>query len=209
MAEGIHDLRSELNQICWDQVCSQRECEIKFDPDNEHKWILGTPNNDKYKDSRTKVIGKAIGDCVAEKNEFKDMRSDDIITFENATSEPKDYEQKHWNAVILYNYVHEMINGNNLPADKAGYSDQTQNVYNMLKHDKMQQLYTYYKQYDQTGLKLSRAIRDIQQYVDALKLNEYLYEFRTSKWKYKTERTVFNVVPHVSSLKTNDDSTIV
>ena len=56
---------------------------------------------------------------------------------------------------------------------------------------------------------IDKAVKIIQEYVDTLKLNEYLYEFRTSKWKYKTERTVFNVVPHVSSLKTNDDGTIV
>ena len=120
---NIHDFRSELNQISWISSCGAREINIRvklerdyisqhqeIDPyfwreTSEDSWIL----DDKYKDSRTKVIGKAIGDCVAGEGAFANKKSGEIITFERTN--PAEYEQENWNAVILYNYVHEAING--------------------------------------------------------------------------------------------------
>ena len=102
---SIHDFRSELNQIAWSRACSKEEWAIEYNDFAEQKWIL----NDKYKDSRTKVIGKAIGDCVAGEGAFEDKTPEDIITFKDTN--PETYGPENWNAVILYNYVHEAING--------------------------------------------------------------------------------------------------
>lgn len=49
------------------------------------------------------IIGKAIADCLENKNEFKDKINKDVITFEG--KEPIDYNRENWNAVILYNYI--------------------------------------------------------------------------------------------------------
>ena len=110
--EDLHDFRSELNQIAWEGQCSFREICIARHSDSVGKesekknaWIL----DQEYEESRTKVIGEAIGDCIAGKNEFAKKGPNDIITFDE--TEPKDYEPEHWNAVILYNYIHEAING--------------------------------------------------------------------------------------------------
>ena len=111
--ESIHNFRSELNQIYWEAECSQREEQIRY---NDYYKALGYQDNGKYswildkyyEDSRTKVIRKAMGDCVADKNEFKGKEATDSITFEKTFSET--YKPANWNAVILYNYVHESIN---------------------------------------------------------------------------------------------------
>ena len=103
---SIHDFRSELNQIAWDRACSFKEYAFQYlGKQKEYSWIL----DDKYKDSRTKVIGKAIGDCVAGEGAFEDKTPKDIITFKDTN--PETYGPENWNAVILYNYVHEAING--------------------------------------------------------------------------------------------------
>ena len=95
---NIHDFRNELNQIAWSRACSFSEYWTKSEKISDTQWIL----DDKYKDSRTKVIGKAIGDCVAGEGAFANKTSEEIITFKD--TDPKTYKQRNWNAVILYNY---------------------------------------------------------------------------------------------------------
>ena len=215
VAEGIDDVRSELNQIYWDQVCSQRECEIKLAQNSKHKWILGTNDNDRYKASRTKVIGKAIGDCVAGKNEFKDMTADDIIIFSTkATPNLDDYEQKHWNAVILCNYIHEAINGKlsqNMTNDMASYYDTPSDVSKVLG-DKLRRIKTYYAGYynrkkdkekaqelaNKSKAGIDKAVKDIQKYVEALKLDKFLPKFRAKKQAYNTAQIVANLAPGIA-----------
>ena len=60
-----------------------------------------------------------MGDCVADKNEFKGKEATDSITFEKTFSET--YKPANWNAVILYNYVHESINWDVLPKYNSYY----------------------------------------------------------------------------------------
>ena len=196
--ESIYDFRSELNQISWESDCSQREDEIRnykykqtYNDDYKHSWIL-----DKYYEkSRTRVIGKAIGDCVANKNEFADKSYNDIITFDEKTLQ-KEYKPENWNAVILYNYVHEAINGDNFPEDSNSYNKDILNVKEVLGN-KLDKIKAYYEHYYQKHIKnnakklghlldslkgnLNNAVNDIQKYVDALKLNEYLLVFRQCK----------------------------
>lgn len=62
------------------------------------------------------MIGKAIGDCMAQENEFKciDRRElgNKVIIFkdEKKYKHPYDYTVSNWNAVFLYNAVNLAIN---------------------------------------------------------------------------------------------------
>ena len=160
----------------------------------KHSWIL----DGYFKDSRTRVIGKAIGDCVAGEGYFEHKKAADIITFEKTL--PELYKPENWNAVILYNYVHEAINGDNLSERMTQYSEDISNVKEVLKN-KLKRIKAYYEDYCEKHIKnddeksnrllnslennLNDAVNDIQKYVDALKLNECLFEFRQCKPKDK------------------------
>lgn len=68
----------------------------------------------KYKSSIFKVIAAALADCVLREKEFAEAPiSEDghlkIIEFKgtNVTG----YDQSHWNAVVLYNYLSFVVNG--------------------------------------------------------------------------------------------------
>ena len=98
---SIKPLINPLNQIFWRIYANNL---IKFSKTGkEHPWI----QNPYYYDSIVKVIGKAIGDCVANENEFKGKTAYDIITFQDTN--PYAYTRANWNAVILYNYVNSII----------------------------------------------------------------------------------------------------
>jgi len=196
---SIHDFRSELNQIAWSRTCSFSEYWTKSEEIQNKQWILG----DKYKDSRTKVIGKAIGDCVAGEGAFANKTSEEIITFKD--TDLKTYKQRHWNAVILYNYIHEMINNKKInDIDVNEYIDETFYVRDVLKN-KLEKLKEHYEQYcDKKCIKrLVKAVEHIQKYVEALGLYECLYDFRTSKWKYDCDKAAqkdpSNLAPNLSA----------
>ena len=203
--EDLHKFRNQINQIYWDCCCSYEECYLREDASdyNEYKeqhWIL----EPKYKNSRTKVIGQAIADCVTGENEFAGKKPNDIITFKD--TDPVTYKQKHWNAVILYNYIHEVINGGN----------DSKQVDKVLK-DKIEMIRLHYQEYfferrsqlyrescdkllQELSAKLAQAIKYIQDYADALDLWGELAEFRDSKKKYDTNKNnIEYIAPNVNS----------
>jgi len=222
---SIHDFRSELNQIVWNCDCSFKEWLIGYNlqrgggkvqdllkadkEDQGDVWIL----DKKYKDSRTKVIGKAIGDCVAGEGAFANKTPEGIITFEK--TDPKTYKQRNWNAVILYNYIHEAINGEAFkeffPGDKDAvesakkdYAEQLSDVEGVLKN-KLKKIKKYYTKYggEKCTKRLDKAVKHIQKYVMTLRLDEYLYEFRTSKQEYDYDKAAqkdpSNLAPNLSA----------
>ena len=181
---NIHDFRSELNQISWISSCGAREINIRvklerdyisqhreIDPyfwceTSEDSWIL----DDKYKDSRTKVIGKAI----------------DIITFERTN--PETYGPENWNAVILYNYVHEAING------VSSWED-FRNVQRTLQY-KLKTIEGFYKKkYGLSNIDLTKAVQDIQKYVKTLRLSSSLLIHRNRKLEYKQNLSPSSLSP--------------
>jgi len=171
---SIHDFRSELNQISWSRACSARECDIKLNNIEKYKWIL----DNFYEESRTKVIGKAIGDCVAEKGAFANKTSKDIIIFEK--TDPKNYKPENWNAVILYNYVHEVINGEYpYPLDDVSVAlvDKLDGIKKFYKNH-------YHIENDKLDRAIKNAVNDIQQYVKALNLSKTLLGFIDNKSQY-------------------------
>ena len=109
----------------------------------------------------------------------------------------------------MYNYVHETINGNDLP-EVATVNQVLKNKLNGIKtHYEY-----YYREYikrkhikkddaekliDSLQKNLKQAIADIQKYVDALKLNMFWQEFRNEKQEYNTEQYSGNLAPYLEA----------
>ena len=79
---AIEDARNTLTQIYWrinahniieDTKWKMKQGQIKDEP-----WFV----DPEYEESIKKVIGEAIADCVTNRNEFKDKKAGDLITFE-------------------------------------------------------------------------------------------------------------------------------
>ena len=199
IAQGnLHDFRSELNQIYWRICCANREDVIKSNETyKNYSWI----RDKNYKDSRSKVIGEAIGDCVAGKNEFAGKTAEDIITFEGTS--PENYEQKHWNAVILYNYVHEMINNPNTGSNISNVKE----VLN--KNEKFNTIQEYYKERcnlvkNALSARLEKSVDVIQAYVEALQLNTELDNFRTRQQLYNDDKRIVHIAPGVGKSSSDE-----
>ena len=122
------------------------------------------------------------------------------------------YEQKNWNAVILYNYVHEAISRSNLLEDSDKYCEYASSVKEVLKN-KLKRIKEYYEDYYRKHIKngdadklivslqgnLDDAVKDIQKYVDALKLNIFLQESRWGKLEYNTKQSIENLAPNLDA----------
>ena len=109
VAESIDEARNTLIQVYWriqaNNIIEDTKFSVKKDLIEYKPWFIN-PNLD---ESIKKVVGKAIADCVTNMHQFKNKNAGEIITFEGTT--PATYEQKHWNAVMLYNYVNDAIKG--------------------------------------------------------------------------------------------------
>ena len=94
--------QNTLAQMKWRlrayDTIERAKCQLALGEINDKPWYL----DENLKKSIMEVIGKAIADCVTGDNEFKNKKPGEVITFEG--SNPWAYEQKNWNAVILYNY---------------------------------------------------------------------------------------------------------
>ena len=83
-----------FNNISWRIIANNKIVDA-----SESNWITNT----KYNESITKVIAKAVADCITDKNEFANKGANDVITF---AVEVKSYTHENWNAVVLWNYLH-------------------------------------------------------------------------------------------------------
>ena len=109
VAEEECSVTNKQNQIYW-RIYAHN---MRLNATGKSAWI----KDEEYRDSIINVIGKAIGDCMALENEFKDCScreelGDKIILFEGKDKykDPYDYTIKNWNAVYLYNAVNFAIN---------------------------------------------------------------------------------------------------
>ena len=64
--------------------------------------------NTKYHNSILNVIGKAIVDCLNQRNEFADLENKSVIKFANQNY--SEYTVSNYNAVVLYNLVAAVLN---------------------------------------------------------------------------------------------------
>ncbi len=120
-----------------------------------------------YEDSIFSVISEAIADCITKNNAFAATFEGDVIEFADATPATMQYEPEHWNALYLYNLLHEaMDNGRELNED--------------LKTDVLNKLSRYCEElvlneYNQDyNEKLKRASEDIWCYVNDVKLGGFI-----------------------------------
>ena len=96
---------NKLYQMHWRITACNRITAIKFQKQQNPKQKLKSSwiTDKQYKTSIMEVLGKALADCATHDNEFKNTKTEQIITFEG--TEPENYEQKNWNAVMMYNYI--------------------------------------------------------------------------------------------------------
>ena len=134
-----------------------------------------------YDESIKKVIGKAIADCLTNMNEFQDKKAGEIITFKN--TRPEDYDQANWNAVMLYNYVNEAMNG---VAHSGRILDDC--------CDRIQQCYrdVRSKKVVSTEEAIKKARDDIGEYVKALEMEKRLNVLAIRARLYVPSRLNFN-----------------
>ena len=143
-------------------------------------WIKA----DQYKDSIYKVISNAIADCVLKRNEFaKDKVEDDVIKF--AGTEPKDYDEANWNAVVLYNLVY-YIRGSRFD-EGISQEDVLQNFFKKyIEEEKIAK--GYGQEYKQ---KMEDAFNDIKEYDKNLNIIDFIINkgcnfYRTNSLNVKT-----------------------
>lgn len=100
--------QADWRSIAYSEISHEKYLTTKsYNPQEiKNKWII----DKKYKKSIIEVIGKAIGDCLTNMNEFapENICKGGIITFKD--TDPSSYLKKNWNAVILYNYVYFIVN---------------------------------------------------------------------------------------------------
>ena len=201
----MQQVRNNLNQIYWRIIANNAILET---PDKgQNSWIKKSI----YDTSIKKVIGKAIGDCVTCENEFQGKEYGGVVTFEKTT--PWTYEQKHWNAVVLYNLVEyekrsvrykSCKQNNTMYAIPEGFEKYEKVTFEQIEQDLIAHYTTLYQNAghankiselkDSIGL----AISNIKEYDSALKLvstltnvmnTAYQYDYLDTRlWRIKTLR---------------------
>lgn len=165
--DDLSEIINLFNNISWRILANHKIA----DADNNNNWITQT----KYNESIIKVIAQAVADCVTDKNEFARKNAGDVITF-NANA--RDYKQKHWNAVVLYNYLHVLkhsyLNGE-VGDGYEIFEDKKNKIFNTVKsricaHYLAEGVYYITR-------KVTNAISNIKAYDKALSLSDEMTRF--------------------------------
>ena len=179
------------NQISWRVIANNTIVDAE-----EGSWIA----NEYYSNSIRNVIGTAIADCINGKNEFKDKKAEDVITFSDTT--PADYSAENWNAVVLWNFIHEYmcehvsnrIENSTNPGAKGYYKANQiiDKMYDKIFDKLYDKILSHYRQYSINGLqgKLQTAIEDIKAYSEALKLRYRLPWFFEASNQLKSHNEI-------------------
>ena len=209
--DDIRRARNELNQICWRIYANNRITMMKnnnillktwlnkyndeaenfndglFDLEEDVKqngWVA----DDYYRDSIINVIGKAIGDWVTGEGAFAKETGDGVVTFENTNL--KNYSMKHWNAVMLYNYVKSRIlahQAEERDGEKRTDHDCLQYCYDkVFEHyrDNYKNIYDTHEKVDQLYKDLYTSLLDIAAYNRALDLGTRLAKVARAAYYY-------------------------
>ena len=163
---SFNDSLNLLNQLSW-RVIANREVIGA----GKGSWITKT----EYSESIRNVIGKAIADCITEKNEFAGKKENEVIKFDADPTKVK-YSKANWNAVVLWNLIHvckqeykkydefDMEFDSEFDIEKA-----FKTVGERVKEE--------YKAIDAINTKIEDAIHDIRSYEYKLALGAQLKEF--------------------------------
>ena len=186
IAQGFtEEARNTLMQIYWrihaHNIIEETKWKLFKKEIKDKPWFIDKD----YDESIKKVIGKAIADCLTNMNEFqdKDKGTEEIITFKNTN--PENYDQANWNAVMLYNYVNEATKG------EKTTTEERLNVC----HDRIQQCYRDVKSKKVVSTKeaIKKARDDIGKYVKALGMEKRLNVLAIRARLYMPSRLNFDV----------------
>lgn len=136
-------------------------------------WIT----DELYSESIRNVIGKAIADCITEKNEFANKGAEDVITFDVDPTR-HEYSQKNYNALVLWNLIH-VYNSQLEEGKKCDTDSALENVALRIKDE--------YKTVAGIDQAVHTAVEYIKQYATALDLEQHFTNF------YKTKIWLKNV----------------
>ena len=141
-----------------------------YKPKNDSSFI--NKDFDYYKDSVFEVIPKAVTDCAMKKDVFATEKIENGVVFFGKTN-AKDYNRANWNAVVLYNWIYNVLLSKKVKIEVTEFS---KNIVSQYK-----------KKYDiDCAEQIDLAVTDIQQYIQALKLRSYLTNVIQQKLKVKT-----------------------
>lgn len=160
--------RNQINQMYW-RIKARTMRNDSILP-KEHKWI----KQPEYIDSIEKVIGEAIADRITNEREFNGKSADDVITFDEQTK-PETYDQPEWNAVVLWNFIHQAYcycikTG----VDSIKFENQINSIITNLKVKILEKYSTYFKEkkledkLKELKRKITYAISILKQYLNAL-----------------------------------------
>lgn len=160
--------RNQINQMYW-RIKARTMRNDSALPE-EHKWI----KQPEYIDSMEKVIGEAIADRITNEREFKGKGADEVITFDEQTK-PETYDQPEWNAVVLWNFIHQAYcycikTG----VDSIKFENQINSIITNLKVKILEKYSTYFKEkkledkLKELKRKITYAISILKQYLNAL-----------------------------------------
>ena len=183
--EFTAEARNTLTQIYWrthaHNIIEETKWKLFKKEIKDKPWFIDKD----YDESIKKVIGKAIADCLTNMNEFQDKGAEEIITFKNTN--PENYDQANWNAVMLYNYVNEAAKG------KITTTEERLNVC----CDRIQQCYRNVnsKKVVSTEEAIKKARDDIGAYADILELFYTIRDIKLYSEDYLLHGDVSKSVP--------------
>ena len=156
--KDVSEVINLFNNISWRIIANNKIVDA-----DESNWIT----KETYNESITKVIAKAVADCVTDKNEFANKGESDVITF---GAKAETYDKANWNAVVLWNYLHilKWDYMNNAGCDKDGIFEEVR-----------QRICEKYPTEEVLNIaeEVKRAISDIKEYDKELRLTEEMKEF--------------------------------
>ena len=152
------DVLNMSNQFSWRIIANNTIVDAE-----KGSWITKT----EYSESIRNVIGKAIADCITEKNEFAGKKENEVIKFDADPTKVK-YSKANWNAVVLWNLIH-VCKQEYKKSDEFDIEKAFKTVKERVKKE--------YKAIDAINTKIEDAIHDIKSYEYELALGTQLKEF--------------------------------
>ncbi len=179
-AQEDADFKRFVHQTSWAAYASNQ-----VNTKEQNMWYQAN----EYHDSIYKVIATAIADCKTQNNEFsKKVDQDGIIEFD-ATPDKVPYKQKHWNALILYNFIGESLND----MVNTGLGDEDK-VSEKCIEAIGQKVAEYYSAIQEIDNKIEDAVNVIKDYAKSLNLYEYLRYLRNDAQNEKRQGYYLNTL---------------
>ena len=201
--------RNKINQIYW-RIKANNMINYPFSIKATDAWI----QNSKYDKSIKEVIGKAIGDCVTKEGVFSNKEHDSLILFPGTNTES--YEQANWNAVVLYNYVFQILTRND-DISKIDGAIRKSTLY-LIKNELCKQYSDILKVKPKVKIEgktvnsntvedmISRASIDIAAYATALNIESILWKIKDQSARFESAKTLRNFAPNLTTTSLGENT---